>query len=101
MWAGMKASAVFSKQGFILSRAPDPTSQEEGQVTSTCSIGIQSLSKPLCKASLMFHNHLKNVKTQPSNLIGRATFQSLEQLVVHDVTRPSSRANVLGSGARD
>ena len=30
--------------------------------------------------------------------IGRATFQSLEQFVVHDVTRPSLRAHVLGSG---
>ena len=30
-------------------------------------------------------------------MIGHATFQSLEQLVLHDVTRPSSRACVLGS----
>ena len=42
-----------------------------------------------------------NADYKSSDLIGRATFQSLEQLVVHDVTRPSSRARVLGSGARD
>ena len=60
----------------------------------------------------MFHNQVKNVKSpvrnvlsnadyKPSNLIGRVTFQSLEQLLIHDVTRPPLCARVLGSGARD
>ena len=37
-----------------------------------------------------------NAVYKPSDLIGHTTFQNLEQLVVHDVTRPSLRVAHIG-----
>ena len=52
----------------------------------------------LCKN--YFHDELcaLRVNCKRSDLIGRATFQSLGQLIVHNVTRPLFRVHFRGLG---